>query len=154
MIAYLLAFLMGGDAGLRALMPLTAVSWAAQLGWLHVGQTWLAFLSYAWTPWIFTLLALVELVTDQLPTTPSRTIPIQLGARLVAGGFSGAAIALSGSSWIGGLVSGVIGAAIGTSIGAALRGGLARSFGSDRPAALIEDVIAIAGAVLIVRALH
>jgi uncharacterized membrane protein len=42
---------------------------------------------------------------------------------------------------------------IGTLGGAAARGKLAASFGKDRPAALIEDVVAIGGAVLIVLAL-
>ena len=44
---------------------------------------------------IFTLAALAELVTDQLPTTPNRTAPVPFGARIVMGGFSGAAIALA-----------------------------------------------------------
>ena len=38
---------------------------------------------------IFTVLAIVELIIDQLPRTPSRTVPMQLGVRLVLGGFSG-----------------------------------------------------------------
>ena len=45
-----------------------AVSWMARAGWLDPGVTALEFLGYAFTPWIFTVLALGELVTDQLPT--------------------------------------------------------------------------------------
>ena len=37
--------------------------------------SWLGFLANAWVRWILTLLAVVELVTDQLPSTPSRTVP-------------------------------------------------------------------------------
>jgi len=33
---YILAFLIGVVAGLRAMTPLAAVSWAARLGWLHL----------------------------------------------------------------------------------------------------------------------
>ncbi len=65
-----LAFLIGIIAGLRALTAPAAVAWGAALGWFDVSQTPLAFMGYRWTPWILTLLALVELVTDQLPSTP------------------------------------------------------------------------------------
>ena len=39
---------------------------------------------------------------------------------------------------------------IGTLGGRAVRGGLAKTFGSDPPAALLEDAVAIGGAALIV----
>ena len=132
-------------------MAPAAVSWAARLGWLPVGDSWAAFMGYAHTPYIFSLLAAVELVTDQLPKTPSRKTPPQFGARLVSGGFCGAVIGTAGGSLIGGLVAGIVGAVIGTLGGAAMRGQLAKAFGRDMPAALIEDVIAIVGAYLIVR---
>jgi uncharacterized membrane protein len=146
---YLLALAIGVVAGLRAMMAPAVVSWAARLGAIHLGGTWLAFLGNAWVPWIFTALALLELVTDQLPTTPSRTVPLQLGARLVTGALSGAAIGASGGSWLGGAVAGAVGAAIGTLGGRAVRARLAASFGRDRPAALVEDAAAIGGALLI-----
>lgn len=149
---YLLAFLLGGVAGLRAMVAPAVASWAAHLGWLPLQDTSLAFLGYRWTPWIFTLLALVELVTDQLPSTPSRKVPPQFGARLVSGALCGAAIGATAGSLVGGLVAGVAGAVVGTLGGAFVRGRLAASFGSDRPAALIEDAVAIVGAYLIVRA--
>ena len=72
---YVLALLAGIVAGSRALTAPAAVSWAARLAPLNLGGSWLAFMGYAWTPWIFTALALVELVTDQLPSTPSRKSP-------------------------------------------------------------------------------
>ena len=92
-MALLLAFLMGGIAGLRAMTAPAAVSWAARTGRLALDGSWLAFLGRAWTPWIFTVLALIELVTDQLPTTPSRTVPLQFSGRIVSGALCGAAIA-------------------------------------------------------------
>ena len=149
---FILAFLIGGVAGLRAMVAPAAVSWAAHLGWLPLQDSALAFLGYAWTPWIFTIMALGELVTDQLPATPSRTVPAQFGARIVSGALCGAAIGATGGSLPGGLVAGVIGAVVGTLGGAAVRGRLAAAFGSDRPAALIEDAVAIIGAWLIVQA--
>jgi uncharacterized membrane protein len=89
-------------------------------------------------------------VTDQLPTTPSRKVPVQFGARLVSGALCGAAVALPGGLWIAGLVAGVIGAVIGTLGGAAVRGAMARAFGRDWPAAVIEDAVAIGVAVAVV----
>ncbi|MBB3145485.1 putative membrane protein [Phyllobacterium trifolii] len=153
MMILLLALLIGIVAGLRAMTAPAAISWAAHLGWLHLGDSWLAFLGYAFTPWIFTALAIVELVTDQLPSTPSRKVPVQFGTRIVMGALCGAAVGISGGWALGGAVAGVIGAGIGTLAGANIRGRLARSFGQDRPAAIIEDVVAIVAAFLIVAAL-
>lgn len=150
---YLLALLIGVIAGLRAMTAPAAISWAAALGTLPVGDTWLAFMGYRFTPWIFSVLALVELVTDQLPSTPSRKVPQQFGARLISGALCGATIGAGGGSWIGGLIAGVVGAVIGTYGGAEARARLAAGFGRDLPAALIEDAVAVLGAFLIVVAL-
>lgn len=146
----LLALLIGVIAGLRAMIAPAAISWAAACGWLNLDGTWLAFLGYRFTPWILILLALGELVTDQLPSTPSRKVPVQFGTRILMGAVTGAAIGASGGSLWAGLAAGAIGAVIGTYGGAAVRGKLAGLFGSDRPAALIEDVVAIGGAWFIV----
>jgi uncharacterized membrane protein len=152
--AWLLALLIGVVAGLRTMTAPAAVSWAAQLGWLDLRDTWLAFLGYAWTPWIMSALAIAELVADQLPSTPSRTVPMQFGARVVSGALSGAAIGAATGSVGGGLIAGIVGAVAGTLGGHALRARLAAAFGSDRPAAFIEDAVAIGGALLIVSALR
>ena len=150
MIAALLALLVGIVAGLRTFTAPAAVSWAAHLGWLHLGDSTLAFMGYAWTPWILTLLALVEFVADQLPSTPSRKVPMQFGSRIVSAAVSGATIgAASGWLVVGGL-AGIIGAVIGTYGGAAAREHLAAAFRNDMPAAFIEDAVAIVAAVLIV----
>jgi uncharacterized membrane protein len=47
-----------------------------------------------------------------------------------------------------GAIAGIIGAVIGTLGGAALRARLTAAFGKDRPAAFIEDVVAIGAAAL------
>jgi uncharacterized membrane protein len=149
MIIYLLALLLGLIAGLRAMTAPAMVSWAVHLGWLDLGGTWLAFLGNAWVRWVLTILALGELVTDQLPSTPSRTVPVQFGTRIVMGALSGAALGAADGVIFGGLLAGIVGAVIGTIGGRAFRARLATAFGSDRPAAIIEDAIAIGGALLI-----
>lgn len=147
----MLPLLIGFVGGLRAMTAPALVSWAARAGWLDVASTSLAFLEYAWTPWILTALALGELVTDQLPTTPSRTVPIQFGTRIVVGAICGAAMAGDGALGTG-MVAGGLGAIVGTLGGRAVRARLAAALGSDRPAALIEDAIAIGSGLLIVLA--
>ena len=149
MSVYLLALLIGIIAGLRTMTAPAAVAWATYLGRLDLSGTWLAFFGNVWARWILTALALVELVVDQLPSTASRTVPVQFGARILTGALSGAAVGASGGSWVGGLVAGVVGAVIGTLGGHAFRARLAAAFGSDRPAAFIEDAVAVGGALLI-----
>jgi uncharacterized membrane protein len=145
-----LALLIGVAAGLRALAPIAIVSWAAHFGWLPLQGTWLAFLAANLTPYIASALALGELITDKLPKTPSRKVPIQFGTRILSGALCGAALAISSGAMFVGLLLGPIGAVIGTLGGAAMRARVAQAFGKDLPAALLEDVIAIGGAILLV----
>jgi uncharacterized membrane protein len=149
MSVYLLALLIGIIAGLRTMTAPAAIAWATDLGRLDLSGNWLAFLGNVWVRWVLTALALVELVVDQLPSTASRTVPVQFGARLLTGALSGAAVGTAGGSWVGGLLAGIVGAVIGTLGGRAFRARLAAAFGRDRPAAFIEDAVAIGGALLI-----
>src|SRR6201996_4006075 len=110
---YVLAFLIGVVAGLRSMTAPAAVSWAARLGWLHVENTWLAFLGFAATPYILSVLAIGELIADKLPKTPSRKSPPGFIARILTGALSGAAVG-AGSSWTIGLVAGAAGEMVGT----------------------------------------
>lgn len=144
------ALLIGLVAGLRAMVPLAAIAWAAHRGILPLDGSSLAFFGWRFTAPILTLLAVGELITDQLPSTPSRKVPVQFGARLVSGGLAGAAICLPGHAAVTGAVLGIVGAVIGTYGGAAVRAGLARRFGRDLPAALIEDVVAIVLALFVI----
>lgn len=156
MTAYLpclLALGIGFVAGLRAMTAPAAIAWAGHLGWLPLAGTGLEFMGSVWVVGLFTLLALFELVGDQLPSTPSRKVLIQFSARLFSGALCGAAIGGAAGMLVAGLACGVIGAVLGTYIGAAFRAGLAKAFGRDLPAALIEDLIAIGGAWLLVRGL-
>jgi uncharacterized membrane protein len=151
---YGLALLAGIVAGSRTFTAPAAVSWAARLGYLNLDGSWLAFMGYSWTPWIFTLLAIVEMVGDQLPSTPSRKVPMQFGARIVGGALSGATIGAAAGSWIIGLIAGAIGAVIGTFGGAEIRARMAKAFGRDAPAAFLEDAGAIILGLVIIWALR
>ncbi len=150
---YLLALVIGIVAGLRAMAAPAAIAWAARLGRLDLHASWLAFLGYRWTPWIFSLAALGELVNDKLPATPSRKVPPQFGARVVSGALCGGAVGVAAGSCLIGAVLGAIGAVLGTLGGARARVALAAPFGKDMPAALIEDAVAIIVAALVFCAL-
>jgi uncharacterized membrane protein len=150
---YLLAFGIGIVAGLRALTAPAAVSWAARLGYLDLSRSWLSFLGAAVTPWVLTALALVELVTDQLPQVPDRRAAGPFVFRLASGAFCGAALGAESGSWFPGFVAGGLGAVLGTLGGSALRRWLARRLRRDRPAALLEDALDVGAAALIVVAL-
>jgi uncharacterized membrane protein len=151
--AVVLPLAIGIIAGLRSLTAPAAVSWAARMQWLNLSQTGLSFLSHALTPWILTLLALGELVTDKLPSTPNRTVPVAFGTRIITGGLSGGAIGAGADALGLGLALGVLGAIVGTLGGRAFRARMAAAFRSDRPAALLEDAIAIGAAISIVAVL-
>jgi uncharacterized membrane protein len=151
MTAYALAFLIGVIAGLRSMTAPAVVSWAARLGWLHLENTWLAFLAFAFTPYIMTVFAIGELIADKLPKTPSRKTAVPFVARIVTGALSGAALGAAGGGLTGGLVAGALGGVAGTLGGYEFRARLVKAIGgNDLPIALLEDVIAIGGAVLIV----
>src|SRR4051794_5365412 len=151
MSPYFLAFLIGVVAGLRSMTPPAAVSWAARLGWLHSENTPLAFLGFAATPYILSLFAIAELVSDKLPKTPSRKTLVPFTARIVTGAFSGAALGAPGGSLAGGLVAGALGGMAGTLAGYEFRSRLVEATGGkDLPIALLEDAIAIGAAFWIV----
>jgi uncharacterized membrane protein len=128
------------------------VCWAAHLGWLHLEGTNLAFIGHPVTLIVFTLLALLELVADKLPNTPARTAPPGLIARIVFGSLCGVAVVTSagGSLLVAAIVSG-IGALVGAFAGYNVRKALVlRARLPDFGVALAEDMIAIAGGLLIV----
>ena len=147
---YLASLLIGVIAGLRTMTAPAAVAWAAYLGWIDLSGTALAFMGKTWTPWILTVLALGEFIADQLPTTPSRKVPVQFGGRIASGALCGACLGAAGGMMGSGIVLGAIGAVIGTLGGSAVRARLAAGFGQDRPAAFIEDAVAVVGAAIIV----
>lgn len=144
------ALLLGIVSGLRAMTAPAAASWAARLGTIAVAGTPMAFMGFKYTPIIFTVLAIGELINDKLPKTPSRKTPPQFIARILSGALVGATVGAAYHSLIVGLILGAIGAVVGTYGGAAVRGSLAKAFGKDLPAALVEDVAAILLSILAV----
>lgn len=152
---YGLAFLMGLFGGLRAFTPLAVISWAARAGWLPLEGTWLAFLGFAATPYILTVLAIGELIADKLPKAPSRKAPLGFSGRVITGALCGAALGITAHAMTGGLVAGIVGAVAGTFGGYEFRSRLVRATGGkDLPIALLEDAIAIAGSVIVVMQFH
>jgi uncharacterized membrane protein len=144
------ALALGVVAGLRAMTSPAVASWAARWGVLAVAGTPMAFMGFKYTPIIITVLAIGELINDKLPNTPSRKVPSQFIGRILSGGLVGATVGAAADSLLIGLLVGGIGAVGGTYGGAAVRGRLAKTFGRDLPAALLEDAAAIAISILAV----
>jgi uncharacterized membrane protein len=146
-----LAFLVGFFGGLRSLTAPAATAWAAHLGWLKLERP-LSLIGSLPSVIIFTLLAVVELVGDKLPKTPSRTAAVGLTARIVTGALTGACVAAAGDqAALLGAVLGAAGALTGTFGGYQARTRLVRALGvPDIYIALLEDLIALAGSLWVV----
>jgi uncharacterized membrane protein len=150
-LVLIFALLIGVVAGLRALTPPAVVAWGAALGWLPVEGTWAGWVGHPITVTILTILLVVELITDQLPSTPSRTTPPQFGARLLTGAFAGAVIGAGWHYTFSSIGAGVIGAVLGTMGGYSARKTLVeKNGGHDLPVALTEDAIAVLGGFAVV----
>jgi len=147
-----LAFAIGVVAGLRTLTAPMVVSWAARFKWLDLEGTWATFLGGAVAPLLMTVLAAGELVTDQLPKTPSRKAPVPFAARILSGAFCGVVLATGVGEALGlGAAFGALGAVTGTLGGHALRTRLVRALKvPDVAVAIPEDLVAVLGGFLIV----
>ena len=147
----LLAFLIGFFAGLRSLTAPAATAWAVYLGWLRLERP-LSIIGSLLSVAIFTLLAVVELVADKLPKTPSRTSPPGLIARIVMGGLTGACVAAGEAQGaLLGSMLGAVGGVVGCFGGYQARTRLVKSSGvPDTYIALLEDVVAVAGCLWVV----
>jgi uncharacterized membrane protein len=152
MTLFVFCLLLGCLTGLRSLTPPAVVCWAAHLGWLNLAGTKLAFMDRPVTLVFLTLLAVAELIADKLPKTPARTAPPGLIARVVLGCLCGVAVATSaGGKLLVPAIVGVGGALIGTFVGYKTRHTLVfRAHVPDFAVAIAEDVIAVAGSLLIV----
>jgi uncharacterized membrane protein len=148
----LLAFLLGVVTGLRSLTGAAALAWAAHRNWLDLHNTPLSFMGSTAAMVIFVLLAVGELVADQLPQTPARTAPPGLIARLVMGGLCGAGIAVAGGRSLAlGAILGAVGGVAGAFGGYQVRTGLVKALKvPDLVIATLEDAVAIGGALFIV----
>jgi uncharacterized membrane protein len=139
----LCAFLAGIVAGLRSMTAPAVTSWCARFGVLAVAGTPLAWMGAYFTPIVFTVLAVGELIADKLPSTPSRKAPPGFIARIVTGALTGATIGAAGHALVACTIVGILGAVVGTFGGSAVRAKLAAAFHRDLPAALLEDAAAI-----------
>ena len=147
---FVLAFGIGIVAGLRSLTAPAVVAWGAHLGWLNLHASPLAFMGSTTAVAIFSLLAIGELIADKLPTTPKRTAPAPLAARVITGGLCGACLwAASGISLLAGTLLGAIGSVIGAFLGYNVRRRLVLHI-KDVVVAVCEDVITIGLALFLV----
>jgi uncharacterized membrane protein len=149
-LVLLLAVLIGVIAGLRALTAPAVVAWGALLGWIDLDGKWSEWVAHPITVTVLTIFLLVELVTDQLPKTPSRKTAPQFITRLLMGAFAGAVIGSAFFHTFSALGAGMIGAVLGTLGGAEARQRFASARGGqDRPGAILEDVVAVGGGFLV-----
>jgi uncharacterized membrane protein len=150
MVILLYAFLLGCVCGLRSMTAPAVVAWGAHLGWLHLDGSLLAFFANKISLVIFSLFALGELIADKLPFIPPRTQAGPLGVRILFGAVCGAAVCISvGASPILGAVLGGLGSVAGAFAGYHYR----RQFSSmlpDLPLALLEDLVAVGGGLLLI----
>jgi len=120
------SFAIGAATGLRTMSGPTAVG--MKTGW---GR-------------ILPFLAVGEMIADKLPSTPSRTIPAALVARMAGGALAGRSVAAAGGrNLIVGTLAGIVGAAGAAYAGEAYRR-LASRYVPAFVAALLEDGVAIA----------
>jgi uncharacterized membrane protein len=130
-----LAVVLGFVSGLRTFTSLAALA-----------------LAYGATGWkiVASAAAAVEYVIDALPFAPSRTRPMGLTARLASGAVSGWIVAgVHGAPALAGAVLGAAASLAGTFGGHAARLRAIAAIGRI-PAAIAEDIVAIALAVLAV----
>jgi uncharacterized membrane protein len=144
---YVFAFALGigFTAGLRSLTPPAVAAWAAYLGWLNLTNSPLAFMGSTIAVIIFSLLALFELFVDLQPSTPKRTAPFPLGARILTGALCGACLYVaSHQSLIVGALLGGVGGIVGAFAGYETREKLVAALNiKDIFIALLEDLVAI-----------
>lgn len=146
-----LSFGLGFVTGLRSMLAVAAVAWAARFGWISLEGSPLAFLGGTTALVVLTLGAVVELVNDKLAWTPPRTRPGPLIARILLGGLAAAALAAATRQSLAvGAVAGALGAIAGTFGGYEARKRAVEASGlPDLVVALVEDAFGIVVALLI-----
>jgi len=147
---FVLAFGIGIVAGLRSLTAPAVVAWGGHLGWLNLHGSPLAFMGSTTAVAIFSLLAIGELIVDKLPTTPKRTAPVGLIARIITGGLCGACLSEAvGKSLLAGALIGGIGGIVGAFLGYGIRRRLDLHI-KDLVVAVCEDLVAVGLALFLV----
>ncbi|WP_167101845.1 glycine zipper 2TM domain-containing protein [Mycobacterium sp. DL592] len=143
-LVLLLALLIGVVAGLRAFTAPAVMAWAAFLDWINLTGTWASWVGHWGTVTVLTIIAVAELISDQMEQTPSRKTAVQFLTRLATGAFAGAVLGTAwGYQWSS-LGAGIIGAVIGTIGGYEARTRLVRATGGrDFPIGVLEDAVAV-----------
>jgi uncharacterized membrane protein len=146
------AFAIGFVCGLRALTAPAVVAWAAHRNWIDLTNTPLSFMGTTAAVTVFTLLAIGELIADQLPSAPNRTDLSGLIPRILLGALCGACILASQSQSIAiGSLAGAAGAVAGAFGGFQARSRLVKKLNiRDFIIATLEDAIAIAAGIFVV----
>ena len=149
-LVLLLALLIGAVAGLRAFTAPAVLGLAAALQWINLSGTWASWMGHWATVGVLTAIAVAELISDKVPTLPSRKTAPQFLLRIAAGALSGAVLGTAwGYPWTS-LGAGMIGAVLGTLGGYAARTRLVTANGGrDRPVALGEDLVAAAAGIAV-----
>jgi uncharacterized membrane protein len=146
-VNYVFAFALGIGivAGLRSLTAPAVVAWSANLGWLNLHGSPLAFMGSTTAAAIISLFAIGELIADKLPKIPRRTDVAPLLARIVNGGLCGACLfAAAGRLPVAGALLGGTGGVIGAFLGYEIRGRLVKNLHiKDFIIAVCEDLFAI-----------
>ena len=144
-----LAVGIGAVAGLRTLTAPAVLAWAAKRRWIRIGNSPFATIISAQASTRLTDLAVTELIADKLPFTPSRLKAGPLASRVVSGAVCGATIyGVVERPLVEGAVLGGVGAIAGAFAGYHMRKKLPRDT-PDVGVAVLEDTLAIGGAVLI-----
>lgn len=149
---FVIAFLLGIAVGLRALVALAAVSWAAYFGHLPVAGTHFAFMGSLVTPIVLTLLAVGELIYEKTPRSAGNQMFVpKLILRIAIGGLAGAVIGSSNqtNALFVCAAFGVFGALAGTFGSTVLFEALRKRMKGEAGAAMAEDVIAMLACLLV-----
>ena len=135
------------------MMAPALLSQASRTGSIDLEGTPFEFLSTQRAADITTGAAVLELVGDKLPFTPSRTTPVPLIARAASGAMSGAAVcAAHKEDWVPGAIVGAAAAIAAAFAGYLIRRSLTRNGETpDLLVALAEDAIAIGIGVVALR---
>jgi len=136
-------------AGLRTLTPPAVLGQSLRQQCWHPRRQPLKLLARPRVADTLTSMAASELVTDKLPSTPSRLSLLPMTARVASGALCGAVVCMvAGESGEKGAIAGAIGAIAGAYAGYHLRRTLAAEI-PDVAAALIEDAIAVGGSLAV-----
>jgi uncharacterized membrane protein len=149
---FILAFLIGLVAGVRAFLAPAAVAWACYFGQFPVANTHFAFMGNIITPTVLTLLAIAEIVYQRTPRSAGNKLFLpKLILRMLLGGFSGAVIGSShqtnalfvcGAFGVAGAIAGTFGSTVLYEI-------LRKILKRDTAAAGAEDALAVLACLLV-----